>query len=79
MSKGKNIMSLSEYGTNQGEHLLRVYLVDDPIEHKVHKFFTKKELVEFLSGPDFDGDPYDEVIVYEATPIRPQVSKRKIQ
>lgn len=54
---------------------MKIYLVDDPLENKLHKFFTKKELMRFLSGPDFDGDPYDEVTVYEATPISPQVIK----
>lgn len=50
------------------------YFVDDPLEYKFHKFKSMKCLVEFLEGPDFDGDPYDEVRVFEAVEIRPEVN-----
>lgn len=48
----------------------KYYFVDDPLEYKVHKFKNLTNLRDFLEGDDFDGDPYDEVRVFEAVEIK---------
>ena len=51
----------------------KIYLVDDHEEYKLHKFSTMKELMDFLSPKNFDSNPYEEVVVYEAVRIEPKI------
>jgi hypothetical protein len=51
------------------------YFVDDPFDYRVHKFKSKSDLIKSLEGPDFDSDPYDEVRVYEAKEVKPEISR----
>ena len=55
--------------------MTKYYFVDDPFEYKVHKFKTKCDLLKFLEGPDFDRNPYDDVRVFEAVEIKPELTR----